>query len=62
VANGDELYSVTAVYFKDDIHGEIKMDESESLGLQFFSLDDLPLGLTESYLCFIKHYIKEYVL
>ncbi|MEH7885028.1 NUDIX hydrolase [Bacillus sp. JJ1609] len=62
VANGDELYSVTAVYFTDDIHGEIKMDESESVDLQFFSLDQLPVGLTESYFGFIKHYIKEFVV
>lgn len=60
VANGDELYSVTAVYFTNDIQGEIKMDESESVELQFFSLDQLPAGLTESYLRFIKHYIKEF--
>jgi len=62
VGNGDGLYSVTAGYFTDDIHGEIKMDESESVDLQFFSLDQLPVGLTESYLGFIKNYIKEFVL
>lgn len=60
VANGDELYSVTAVYFTNEIQGEIKMDESESVDLQFFSLDQLPAGLTESYLRFINHYIKEF--
>ncbi|WP_423406692.1 NUDIX hydrolase [Heyndrickxia sp. MSNUG] len=61
VANGDELFSVTAVYFTNDIQGEINIDESESVDLQFFSLDQLPVGLTESYLRFINHYIKEFV-
>ncbi|MCM3664804.1 NUDIX hydrolase [Mesobacillus subterraneus] len=58
VANGDELYSVTAVYSTRDFEGEIKMDESESVDLQFFSLEQLPDGLQKSYLDYIKHFLK----
>lgn len=60
VANGDELYSVTAVYYTDDLQGELQMDDSESVDLQYFSLSHLPDGIQESYLRFIKHYQKEF--
>jgi 8-oxo-dGTP pyrophosphatase MutT (NUDIX family) len=62
VANGDELYSVTAVYSTRDYEGEIKMDESESVDLQFFSLEQLPEGLQKSYLDFIKQYLNNNAL
>lgn len=60
VANGDELYSVTAVYYTDDLQGEIQMDDNESVDLQYFRLSHLPCGIQESYLRFIKHYQKEF--
>jgi 8-oxo-dGTP pyrophosphatase MutT (NUDIX family) len=53
VSNGDELYSVTAVFVTKDIQGEIQKDETESLDLKFFSLQDLPEGLTEEYRSYI---------
>jgi len=62
VENGDELYSVTAVYSTFGYQGEIKMDESESVDLQFFSLEQLPDGLQKSYLDFIKHYLNNNAL
>lgn len=62
VANGDELYSVTAVYSTRGYEGEIKIDESESVDLQFFSLEQLPDGLQKSYLDFIKHYLNNNAL
>jgi 8-oxo-dGTP pyrophosphatase MutT (NUDIX family) len=60
VVNGDELYSVTAVYYTDDLQGEIQMDDNESVDLQYFRLSHLPDGIQESYLRFIKHYQKEF--
>jgi 8-oxo-dGTP pyrophosphatase MutT (NUDIX family) len=62
VENGDELYSVTAVYSTHGYEGEMKIDESESVDLQFFSLEQLPDGLQKSYLDFIKHYLNNNAL
>ena len=57
VANGDELYSVTAVYSSRDYQGCLEIDEYESLDLKFFRLDELPEGLQPSYLNYIKPYL-----
>lgn len=56
VSNGDELYSVTAVYKTDDVHGELNIDKNESLEVKYFDLDHLPEGLTDEY----RNYIKSY--
>lgn len=58
VSNGDELYSVTAVYSTSDYSGDIKFDLSESRDLQFFPLGALPLGLGESYKDHLNAYEK----
>jgi len=58
VSNGDELYSVTAVYWTDVVKGNLHMDESESFDLQYFSLDRLPEELTEEYRNYIKSYLE----
>lgn len=42
--NGDQFYSVTAVYLSKDIEGEIKADGVESLEVGFFPLNELPRG------------------
>ncbi|QHE51539.1 NUDIX hydrolase [Pontibacillus sp. HMF3514] len=57
VANGDELYSVTAVYVSYDISGEIEIDETESLEVKYFNLDSLPNDLKGEYRGFITTYI-----
>lgn len=59
VANGDELYSVTAVYYSSDLKGAIEVDKSESIDIQFFSLNHLPDGLTEEYQGYIYPYIEQ---
>jgi hypothetical protein len=53
--NGDELYSVTAVYVT-----EVKIDKTESMDIQFFSLENLPEGLTDEYRSYIN-FVKELV-
>lgn len=58
VANGDELYSVTAVYYTSDVSGEMKIDYSESVKMQYFSINDLPDELTDEYRGFIEQYLK----
>jgi 8-oxo-dGTP pyrophosphatase MutT (NUDIX family) len=62
VSNGDELYSVTAVYVTNDSTGNIKIDKTESIDFQFFRLEELPEGLTEEYRSYINPYINELVI
>ena len=40
--NGDELYSVAALYLANDITGDLKITDGESFALQYFSKDELP--------------------
>lgn len=59
LANGDELYSVTAVYISKEVRGSIEMHESESVDMQYFKLTELPDGLTDEYRNYIKPYIDQ---
>lgn len=45
VPNGDELYSVTAVYISKDIKGSLEVNPKESMGMKYVSLDDFPTPL-----------------
>jgi ADP-ribose pyrophosphatase YjhB (NUDIX family) len=40
--NVDELYSVVALYFANDVSGELKITDGESFKLEYFSKDNLP--------------------
>lgn len=40
--NSDELYSVVALYFANDVSGELKITDGESFKLEYFSKDNLP--------------------
>lgn len=40
--NGDELYSVIALYSANDFKGNLKITDDESLELNFFSKSELP--------------------
>lgn len=59
VANGDELYSVTAVYSTMDVKGNVEIDGVESIDLQYFSLTELPEGLTPANRGYIEPYLIE---
>jgi 8-oxo-dGTP pyrophosphatase MutT (NUDIX family) len=61
VANGDELYSVTAVYVSTDVKGDLEMDEEESVDIQYFNLSELPDGLTEEYRSYIMPYMDQLI-
>ncbi|MFJ7934061.1 NUDIX hydrolase [Sporosarcina sp. NPDC096371] len=58
VANGDELYSVTAVYVTRDIRGDIEIDSTESIDVQYFQPDALPVGLLPSYRKYMEPYLS----
>lgn len=57
--NGDELYSVTAVYLTRDVEGKLQADGYESRDVRFFDLNDLPLGLTEEYWSYIEPFMED---
>jgi 8-oxo-dGTP pyrophosphatase MutT (NUDIX family) len=57
VSNGDELYSVTAVYYTKDVSGEMNVDYSESEKMQYHPLNNLPNEITDEYKGFIDQYI-----
>ncbi|VXB01294.1 DNA mismatch repair protein MutT [Bacillus sp. 349Y] len=57
LANRDELYSVTAVYEAGDVRGKMEKNESESIDLRYFSLLNLPIGLTDEYLSYVTPYL-----
>ncbi|MYL63511.1 NUDIX domain-containing protein [Bacillus hwajinpoensis] len=58
VSNGDELYSVTTVYLTSDVNGNFEIDHSESIEVEYFSLNNLPEGLTDEYRSYIMPYLK----
>ncbi|MFD1738049.1 NUDIX hydrolase [Bacillus salitolerans] len=57
--NGDELYSVTAVYLAHESKGTIKMDRNESIDLQYFTCNELPEGLNEETRNYLEPYLKK---
>lgn len=59
VENGDELYSVTAVFTTRKYQGTLKVDLQESIKMEFFRLNDLPTGLTATYQHFVDTYLKK---
>lgn len=61
VANGDELYSVTAIYVSYDVKGNIALDESESFEVHYFNVNHLPEGLTDEYRSYINPYIEDLI-
>lgn len=54
VDNGDEFYSVTAVFITNSYEGSLKANLSESIGIAFYSLDAMPKGLLPSSKKFLK--------
>lgn len=58
LANGDELFSVTAVYLTEEFQGEITADGVESREVRFFPLDEAVSRLSPSYLSFVVPYLK----
>lgn len=59
VANGDELYAVTAVYSTHEYSGNMEANPDESQDLRFYAFDNLPRGLTKSYRGFVEAYLEQ---
>ncbi|GEN52295.1 MULTISPECIES: NUDIX hydrolase [Halobacillus] len=60
VSNGDELYSVTAVYKTDEYEGVIEVDGEESREATFFPMNQMPVGLTKEYHEYLQPYLKKH--
>lgn len=56
--NGDELYSVTAVYKSSDYTGELIPDMEESKNLRFCRVDELPERMDQEYRDCIGVYLR----
>ncbi|WP_110113509.1 NUDIX hydrolase [Bacillus sp. CGMCC 1.16541] len=56
--NGDQLYSVTAVYYTKEVSGDLKIDYNESIEMKYVSMDDLPSELTATNRTFIETYLN----
>ena len=41
--NGDELYSVVALFLAEDVSGELRITDGESIQLRYFVKDELPV-------------------
>ncbi|WP_026675255.1 NUDIX hydrolase [Alkalihalobacterium bogoriense] len=59
VSNGDELYSVTAVFVAKEVKGNIEIDKQESIDVQYFNVKELPDDLTRGTWNFIEPYLKK---
>ena len=52
--NGDEFYSVTAVFFTKQVEGVLRFEASETLAVHYFPIDELPEQMVGSHRKFIE--------
>jgi len=57
--NGDEFYSVTAVFLANEYEGQLTIDNDETVDIRFFQCDNLPLEMVGSHRQFINEYRGE---
>lgn len=58
VANGDELYSATAVFYTEDIRGDLEINYEESEGMEYFPLNQLPEQLNDNDKRSIEYFLE----
>ncbi len=56
--NGDEFYSVTAVYTSSDYTGDVMPDMEESKSLRFWNVHGLPERMDQEYRDCINVYLR----
>ncbi|MFC3927817.1 NUDIX hydrolase [Streptococcus caprae] len=59
LSNQDEIYVITAVYKVVSYAGQLQLDKSEGLALQFFDYDQLPENLGDEYRGYITNYLRK---
>ncbi len=57
--NGDEFYSVTAVFITDQIKGDIQFETPETIDVQYFNCSELPDQMVGSHRKFIYQFLFE---
>ncbi|RLL43692.1 NUDIX domain-containing protein [Oceanobacillus piezotolerans] len=57
-ANGDEYYSVSICYYTNEFSGEIRMDSSESMELQFFYPEDMPDNIVKTHRIMLNDFLS----
>ncbi|MEZ7171039.1 NUDIX hydrolase [Sporosarcina sp. OR05] len=58
VANGDELYSATAIFYTEDIRGDLVINYEESEGMEYFPLNQLPEQLIDNDKRSIEYFLE----
>ncbi len=58
LSNGDELFSVTALYLSKEYTGELVNDPTESHEVRFFDVTDLP-SLNPANTIYLKKYLNQ---
>lgn len=59
--NGDEFYSVTALFFTRECEGQLRVDTNETVELRYFSCDKLPEKMVGSHRQFIKKFREKII-
>ncbi|MCY9656524.1 NUDIX hydrolase [Paenibacillus chondroitinus] len=54
--NGDEFYVVVTAYWTKDFSGNLRINDSESMSLEFISINDLPDNIAKSHKAMITKY------
>jgi ADP-ribose pyrophosphatase YjhB (NUDIX family) len=52
--NGDEFYSVTAVFYTNEFEGTLQCQPSETLEVRFFKRNNLPENMVGSHRRFVQ--------
>ncbi|MBB2479724.1 NUDIX hydrolase [Bacillus sp. APMAM] len=58
--NGDEFYVVTVAYYTNKVEGNITMDQTESLQLQYFEPEELPAQMIGSHKGILKEFLEKH--
>lgn len=58
--NGDEVYDITAIYEVTGYHGDIKINDDESLDFKWFSLENPPESMPEFMRKYWNRIVKHY--
>ena len=56
--NGDEFYVVTTVYTTSDYHGEVSVNDGESLTFEWVDIGNLPENIAGTHAEIISDYIR----
>lgn len=58
--NGDEFYVVTVAYYTDAFEGDLVVDTSESITLEFFHPDELPQNIVKGHRVILNEFLSKH--